>query len=253
MPLKEVTERDFLRLFSSVGIAVDIVWLRLKTHTPKHTSAEHMDALYSYFDSIENSGLDGLIITGAPVEQLNFEEVTYWPELTGIFDWARTHTRSTIYICWGAQAGLYHHYGIPKYPLPTKMFGIFQQQILLPRHPLFQGYDKSLMMPHSRHTGICLTDFEGHPELQIAAVSPESGVSIVIGNEGKEVFITGHIEYDAHTLDTEYRRDQALGRTDVELPVHYYPNDNPHEEPLFVWKDDAIKLYQNWLKCLLEP
>ena len=250
MPLKEVTERDFLRLFSSVGVTVEVIWLRLRTHTPKHTSTEHMDALYTYFDEIEGNQLDGLVITGAPVEQLAFEEVTYWQELTQIFDWARVHTCSTIYICWGAQAGLYYHYGIPKYPLPTKMFGIFQQTILLPHHPLFRGFGKFLMMPHSRHTEIKATDIVRNKDLQIAATSQETGVSIVMGREGREVYVTGHIEYDAHTLDTEYRRDQTIGRTDVGLPRNYYPKDNSNETPPFTWEKDAISLYRNWIEHL---
>ena len=250
MPLKEVTEYDFLRLFSSSVVSVKIIWLRLRTHIPKHTSCEHMEAFYSYIEEIEGNCLDGLIITGAPVEQLNFEAVTYWPELAGIFDWAQTHTISTVYICWGAQAGLYYHYGVPKYPLATKKFGIFTQQIHLPFHPLFEGFGKSLDMPHSRHTEVREADIASVNGLQIAATSPESGVSIVIGKGGKEVFITGHIEYNRLTLDTEYRRDQAIGRTDVGLPLHYYPNDNSSELPAFTWKKDAVRLYQNWMTYL---
>ena len=248
MPLKEVTERDFLRIFGSMPHLVEIHWMRLRSHVPKHTSAEHMDALYEYFDELSEVP-DGLIVTGAPVEQLDFEQVTYWPELCAIFDWARRSVKSTIYVCWAAQAGLYHHFGVPKYPLPSKKFGIFRQKLLV-ESPLFDGFGRELMMPHSRHTEIRRDDILAHPELTLAVDSDETGPSIVTACDGREIFITGHWEYATDTLDTEYRRDMQKGRTDVGLPLNYYPNDNPQNSPVDTWHEATLQFYRNWLERL---
>ena len=248
MPLKEVTERDFLRILSRMPQPVEIHWMRLRSHVPKHTSAEHMDALYEYFDELSEVP-DGLIVTGAPVEQLDFEQVTYWPELCAIFDWARRSVKSTIYVCWAAQAGLYHHFGVPKYPLPSKKFGIFRQKLLV-ESPLFDGFGRELMMPHSRHTEIRRDDILAHPELTLAVDSDETGPSIVTACDGREIFITGHWEYATDTLDTEYRRDMQKGRTDVGLPLNYYPNDNPQNSPVDTWHEATLQFYRNWLERL---
>ena len=250
MPLKEVTENDFLRLFSGIEREVSIVWLRLRSHTPKHTSSAHMDALYTYIDELSSDALDGLIITGAPVEQLAFEDVSYWPELTQFFDWSRVHVRSTIYICWAAQAGLYHHYGIPKYNLPKKKFGIFNQEIVWSGCYLFKGFGRHFPMPHSRHTEIRREDIEKVKSLAIASESKESSVSIVVGRDGHEIFVTGHMEYAADTLHTEYMRDLGK-RDDVDLPEHYYDNDDWRRPPLVTWQESTLLFYQNWIAYLL--
>ena len=225
MPLKEVTERDFLRIMGRMPHPVEIHWMRLRSHVPKHASPEHMDALYEYFDELETAP-DGLIVTGAPVEQIDFEQVTYWPELCEIFDWARTTVKSTIFVCWASQAGLYHHYGVPKYPLPSKKFGIFRQKLLV-ESPLFGCFGRELVMPHSRHTEIRREDILAHRDLTLAVDSEETGPSIITAHDGREIFITGHWEYATDTLDTEYRRDMKKGRTDVGLPENYYPEDDP--------------------------
>lgn len=246
MPLKEVTERDFLRIFGRMPHPVEIHWMRLRSHVPKHASPEHMDALYEYFDELETAP-DGLIVTGAPVEQIDFEQVTYWPELCEIFDWARTAVKSTIFVCWASQAGLYHHYGVPKYPLPSKKFGIFRQKLLV-ESPLFDGFGRELMMPHSRHTEIRREDILAHRDLTLAVDSEETGPSIVTARDGREIFITGHWEYATDTLDTEYRRDMKKGRTDVGLPENYYPEDNPLNPPVDTWHEATILFYKNWIK-----
>jgi homoserine O-succinyltransferase len=220
--------------------------MKLKSHTPKNTPIEHMMMFYRDFESMRNEKFDGMIITGAPVEQLNFEDVTYWDEMTDIFAWARTHVTSTLYICWAAQAGMYYHYGIPKYPLTKKMFGIFPQHTLEPQLPIFRGFDDVFQMPHSRHTEVHREDILANPDLKLIAESPDSGVSIVMAREGREFFITGHLEYAPNTLDTEYRRDKDI-RDDVDLPKHYYLNDDPEKGPLVTWRAHANLLYANWI------
>ena len=248
MPLKEVTEGDFLRIFSSLPQPVEIHWMRLRSHVPKHTSAEHMDALYEYFDELKTVP-DGLIVTGAPVEHLDFEQVTYWPELCAIFDWARRSVKSTIFVCWAAQAGLYYHFGVPKKPLPSKKFGIFRQKLLV-ESPLFAGFGATMMMPHSRHTEIRREDILSRLELTLAADSDETGPSIVMANDGREIYITGHWEYATDTLDTEYHRDMEKGRTDVGLPQNYYLDDNPQKPPVDTWHEATLQFYRNWTKFL---
>lgn len=259
MPIKITTETDLIRVLSNTPLQLELVFMKIKSHTSKNTPVEHMQAFYRDFDILRHEKFDGMIITGAPVEHLEFGDVTYWQEMTDIFDWARTHVTSTLYICWAAQAGLYYHYGVPKYPLPRKMFGIFPQTPLLPRLPIFRGFDDVFYMPHSRHTEIHRKDIEavggsacsqGRSEssspLTIIAESSESGVSIVMAREGREFFITGHLEYSPLTLDTEYRRDLGKGLP-IDLPQHYYKGDNPDLGPLVTWRAHANLFFTNWL------
>ena len=246
MPLKITTETDLVRLLSNTPLQLEISFMKLQSHTPKNTPIEHMMMFYRDFKEMRNEKYDGMIITGAPVEQLEFEDVTYWDEMAEIFSWAKTHVTSTLYICWAAQAGLFYHYGIPKYPLDKKMFGIFPQYTLNPRLPIFRGFDDIFQMPHSRHTEIHKEDILNNPNLTLIAESPDCGVSIVMARNGREFFITGHLEYSADTLDKEYRRDKDI-RDDVELPKHYYRNDNPELEPLVTWRAHANLFYSNWI------
>ena len=234
MPLKITTETDLVRL------------LKLKSHTPKNTPIEHMMMFYRDFESMRNEKFDGMIITGAPVEMMPYEQVSYWDEITDIFTWARNHVTSTLYICWAAQAGLYYYYGVPKYPLDKKMFGIFEQRILKPELPIFRGFDDTFMMPHSRHTEILRDDILSKEELDLVVDSDDSGVCIVMARGGREFFITGHMEYAPNTLDKEYRRDKDT-RSDVELPLHYYRNDNPEQPPVITWRAHANLFYSNWI------
>ena len=246
MPLKITTETDLIRLLSNTPLQMEISFMKLQSHTPKNTPIEHMMMFYRDFSSMRDEKFDGMIITGAPVEQLEYEDVSYWDEIQAIFAWARTHVTSTLYICWAAQAGLYYHYGIPKYPLSKKMFGIFPQRTLDPQLPIFRGFDDRFMMPHSRHTELHRDDILACPDLKLIAESDESGVSIVMAREGREFFITGHLEYAPNTLDTEYRRDVGI-RDDVELPRNYYVDDNPKNPPLVTWRAHANLLYNNWV------
>ena len=248
MPLKITTETDLIRLLSNTPLQLEISFMKLKSHTPKNTPIEHMMMFYRDFAEMRKEKFDGMIITGAPVEQLEFEDVTYWDEMTDIFSWARTHVTSTLYICWAAQAGLYYHYGIPKYPLQKKMFGIFPQRTLEPQLPIFRGFDDVFQMPHSRHTEIHRDDILRNPDLTLIAESPECGVSMVMARNGREFFITGHLEYAPDTLDREYRRDRDV-RDDVELPRHYYFHDDPDQRPMVTWRAHANLLYNNWINC----
>ena len=246
MPLKVTTETDLIRLLSNTPLQLEISFMKLKSHTPKNPPIEHMMMFYRDFEEMRQEKYDGMIITGAPVETLNFEDVNYWDEMTSIFAWARTHVTSTLYICWAAQAGLYYYYGIPKYPLPKKMFGIFPQHTLQPQLPIFRGFDDVFQMPHSRHTEIHRDDILACPELSLIAESPECGVSMVMARGGREFFITGHLEYAPDTLDKEYKRDKDV-RDDVELPKNYYRDDNPANSPLVTWRAHANLLYSNWV------
>lgn len=246
MPLKITTETDLIRLLSNTPLQLEISFMKLKSHTSKNTPIEHMLMFYRDFEQMRNEKYDGMIITGAPVETLDFEEVTYWDEMRDIFQWARTHVTSTLFICWAAQAGLFYYYGIPKYPLPKKMFGIFPQYTQDPTLPIFRGFDDVFQMPHSRHTEVHREDILAHPDLKLIAESPDSGVSMVMARGGREFFITGHLEYAPDTLDKEYRRDKDI-RDDVELPRHYYLNDNPDNHPLVSWRAHANLLYNNWI------
>ncbi|MFC2700394.1 homoserine O-succinyltransferase [Segatella oris] len=246
MPLKITTETDLVRLLSNTPLQLDICFMKLKSHTPKNTPVEHMMMFYKDFCELSKQKFDGMIITGAPIETMDYEDVEYWSEIQNIFNWARTHVTSTMYLCWGAMAGLYHFYGIPKYLLKKKMFGIYRQHTLAPTLPIFRGFDDSFTMPQSRHTEVRREDIEAHPELEIIAESPESGVSIVMARGGREFFITGHLEYAPDTLDREYRRDRDT-RDDVEQPVNYYKNDNPAEAPMVSWRAHANLFYNNWI------
>lgn len=246
MPLKITTETDLIRLLSNTPLQLEISFMKLRSHTPKNTPIEHMMMFYRDFEQMRNEKYDGMIITGAPVESLDFEEVTYWDEMKDIFSWARTHVTSTLYICWAAQAGLYYHYGIPKYPLEKKMFGIFPQVPLEPQLPIFRGFDDVFQMPHSRHTELHREDILANPQLTLIAESPDCGVSMVMARNGREFFITGHLEYAPNTLDKEYKRDKDI-RDDVDLPKNYYRDDNPANEPLVTWRAHANLLYSNWI------
>lgn len=246
MPLKITTETDLVRLLSNTPLQMEIFFMKLKSHTSKNTPIEHMMMFYKDFDVLKAEKFDGMIITGAPIEQMKFEDVEYWDEIKDIFAWATTHVTSTMYICWAAQAGLYFHYGIPKYPLPKKMFGVFKQYPLDLRQPIFRGFDDVFFMPQSRHTEVRKADIEADNRLTILAESPESGVSIVMARGGRQIFITGHLEYSPRTLDSEYKRDCGK-RDDVELPKNYYRNDNPANEPLVTWRAHANLLFSNWI------
>ncbi len=246
MPLKITTETDLIRLLSNTPLQIEVSFMKLKSHTPKNTPIEHMMMFYRDFEVLRHEKFDGMIITGAPVETLSFEQVNYWDEMQDIFRWARTHVTSTLFICWAAQAGLYFHYGIPKYPLPKKKFGVFRHYPLMPQLPIFRGFDDTFCMPHSRHTEIHRDDVLAHPDLTLIADSDECGPSIVMARGGREFFITGHLEYAPNTLDKEYRRDRDV-RTDVDLPYNYYRDDDPSKPPLVTWRAHANLLYSNWI------
>ena len=225
---------------------LDITFMKLKSHTPKNTPIEHMMMFYKDFEELRQRKFDGMIITGAPVEQLHFEDVTYWNEISEIFEWSKTHVTSTLYICWAAQAGLYYHYGIPKYPLDKKMFGIFKQQALNTQLPIFRGFDDEFFMPHSRHTELRREDILQNPALELIAEGDESGVSMVMARDGREFYVTGHLEYAPNTLDNEYRRDLGK-RDDVDMPVDYYRDNDPGKEPVVRWRAHANLMFSNWI------
>ena len=246
MPLKVTTETDLIRLLSNTPLQIEINFMKLHSHTPKNTPIEHMKMFYKDFSVLSEQKWDGMIVTGAPIEQMAFEDVEYWQEITGIFDWARTHVTSTLYICWAAQAALYHFYQVPKHPLEKKRFGIFPQTPLDPLLPIFRGFDDMFMMPHSRHTEVWRSDIDKVDALRIIAEGPESGVSMVMAREGREFFITGHLEYAPDTLDKEYKRD-AGKRDDVELPKNYYRDNDPTKGPLVTWRSHANLLFNNWI------
>lgn len=246
MPLKITTETDLVRLLSNTPLQIELSFMKLCSHTPKNTPVEHMKAFYKDFELMSDERFDGMIITGAPVEQMPFEEVSYWNEVSAIFDWARTHVTSTLYICWAAQAGLYHHYGVPKHDLPHKMFGIFEHTVNRPLLPIFRGFDDVFYVPHSRHTEIRREDIERCPELDILSESPEAGVYMVMARGGREFFVTGHSEYSPYTLDGEYKRDLAKGLP-IDMPRNYYRGDDPSQPPLVRWRAHANLLFSNWL------
>ena len=248
MPLKITTETDLIRLLSNSPLQIEVSFMKLKSHTSKNTPIEHMKAFYRDFASMREERFDGMIITGAPVEHLEFEDVNYWSEITEIFDWTRTHVMSTIYICWAAQAGLYHHYGVPKYPLEKKMFGIFEHHVTegFSHLPIFRGFDDVFYVPHSRHTEVRREDIDKCKDLQVVSESDESGVHIVMARGGREIFVTGHSEYSPYTLDGEYRRDLGKGLP-IDMPKNYYRNDDPEQGPLVRWRSTANLLFSNWL------
>ncbi|MBN1159043.1 MAG: homoserine O-succinyltransferase [Bacteroidales bacterium] len=246
MPVKIATETHILRLLSNTPLQVEVTLLHTLKHTSKNTSIEHLRTFYKNFNQIRKHNYDGMIITGAPIEHLDFEQVDYWDELTEIMDWTQHHVTSTMFICWGAQAGLYHFYNIPKYPLSRKMFGVFSHRINNSRIPLVRGFDEDFLAPHSRHTEVRRTDIERISDLEIVSESMVAGVYIVKSKGGHQIFITGHSEYDSDTLRDEYERDLKKG-LQIDLPVNYFPNDDPSQPPMARWKSHANLLYYNWL------
>lgn len=246
MPIKEDTETQLLRELSNTPLQVEVTFMQLETHTSKHTSATHLNKFYCTFSDIKDKKYDGLIITGAPVEQMAFEDVNYWDELTTIMDWSKTNVTSTFHICWGAQAGLYYHYGIDKTLLDKKCFGIYKHRVLNRKVPLVRGFDDYFYAPHSRHTVVPREAIEANENLMVLAESEEAGVFIVMADNGKQIFVTGHPEYDRITLDGEYKRDLAKG-LDIEMPINYYPDNDPTKRPILSWRSHANNLYTNWL------
>ena len=246
MPLKITTETDFIRLLSNSPLQIELDFLKISCHTPKNTPIEHMEEFYKDFDTIANDYYDGMIITGAPVELMEYEDVNYWNEVTQIFNWASNHVTSTLYICWAAQAGLYHFHGVQKYELPAKMFGVFKHTLNDSSNPIFRGFDDEFFVPHSRHTEIRKEDILKVPELTLLSESNESGVYMVMARGGREFFITGHSEYSPNTLNEEYMRDKAKGM-DIEVPHNYFRNDDPAQGPLVRWRGHANLLFTNWL------
>ena len=246
MPLKVITETQIMRKLSNTPLQVEVGLLQTVSHASRNVSAEHLKAFYTSFDEVKDQHYDGLIITGAPVELLDFEKVDYWDELTAIMDWSTTNVHSTLHICWGAQAGIYHHYGVPKHTLPEKMFGVFEHRVDKPSSPLVRGFDDTFWAPHSRHTDVRREDIERNPDLEVIASSDEAGVYIAKSTDSKNFFVFGHPEYDTDTLKTEYDRDTAKGKP-CALPKHYYPNDDPAQQPRSNWRACAQLLYTNWL------
>ena len=246
MPAKIATETQLLRLLSNSPLQVEIVLLHPGTYQSRNTQKEHLDAFYETFDDVKDQRFDGLIITGAPVEHLEFEQVDYWEELTRIMDWSLTHVYSTFHICWGAQAGLYHHYGIKKYPLAEKQFGVFKHKVAKKNTMLLRGFDDEFYAPHSRHTEIRRQDIENIPELEILSESDEAGVYIVKSKRHRQIYVTGHSEYDPLTLKGEYDRDIAKG-LDISVPRNYFENDDPDKPPVVKWRAHSNLLYANWL------
>lgn len=246
MPNKIITETQILRLLGNTPLQVDVTLMHPKTHISKNTPEEHLIKFYVTFDDIRNQKFDGMIITGAPVEQLEFEEVDYWDELEQIMEWSKNHVYSTLHICWGAQAGLYYHYGIPKYTLGAKMFGVFPHTGARNYVRLLRGFDDIFYVPHSRHTEVRRKDIEKVDELEILSESDESGVYLIATKDGRQIFITGHSEYDPLTLKQEYDRDIGRG-LDIDVPKHYFPKDDPSGEPIVTWRGHSNLLFSNWL------
>jgi homoserine O-succinyltransferase len=246
MPTKETTETQILRLIGNTPVQLEFVLLHPRTHTSKNTSPEHLEQFYKTFDDVRNEKFDGLIITGAPVEQMDFEDVYYWDELKQIMEWSNENVTSTLHICWAAQAGMYHHFGVKKYPLDTKMFGVFPHVTSKQNVKLMRGFDELFWVPQSRHTEVRREDIEKVSELEILSESPEAGVYIAGTKDGKHIFVTGHSEYDACTLKYEYDRDINKG-LEAAVPKNYYPNDDPTKEPLVSWRAHANLLFSNWL------
>ena len=246
MPLKEETELQILRSLSNTPLQIDVVFVALESHESTHTSLSHLNKFYMSFADIKEQNFDGLIITGAPVEQMEYEEVDYWPEISRIMEWSKTHVTSTLHLCWGAQAGLYYHYGIPKRALDKKMFGVYRHKVMNRKIPLVRGFDDYFYAPHSRHTEVRREDIEKHPGLTILAESQEAGVFLVINEDGSQIFVMGHPEYDRVTLHKEYMRDKEKGLP-IEKPVNYYPDDDENQKPLLQWRSHGNILYANWL------
>lgn len=246
MPTKQATECQLFRALSNTPLQIKIDLLQTSTYTSKNTPQEYMLSFYKTFDQVKSKKYDGMIITGAPVEHLEFEQVEYWNELCEIMEWSKDNVHSVFHICWAAQAGLYYHYGVPKKPLPGKMFGIYHHSVQRPKLPLVRGFDDRFLAPHSRHTEVAIADILACPKLEIVALSDIAGTYIVTANEGRQIFVTGHSEYDAMTLDAEYKRDLAKGLP-ISVPYNYYPNDDPSQIPLNTWRSHSNLLYSNWL------
>ncbi|CEI82288.1 homoserine O-succinyltransferase [Oceanobacillus oncorhynchi subsp. incaldanensis] len=246
MPEKQKTETQLLRYLGNTPLQVRISFLRMASHESKTTNQNHLDTFYKTFEEVRDKTFDGMIITGSPVEHLSFTDVDYWEELQEIMDWTNDHVTSTLHICWGAQAALYHHYGIDKHPLPKKCFGIFEHDVLTPKERLVRGFDEVFLAPHSRYTTVSLEEIENHPELQLIAVSDDAGVFLLASKDGKHIMATGHLEYMANTLKEEYERDHARG-IDTAMPENYYPNNDPEKQPKHRWKSHSSLLFSNWL------
>ncbi len=246
MPIKQDTELQLLRGLSNTPLQIDVTFLQMSSHVSKNTSASHIKKFYQTFEEIKNNNYDGMIITGAPVEKLEFEEVNYWDELITVIEWSKKHVTSTIHICWGAQAGLYYHYGIKKELLPKKLSGVYKHRVMNRKEPLVRGFDDVFMAPHSRYTQASRQQILDNPRLKVLADSDEAGIYIVLGDGGKEIFVMGHPEYDRLTLDQEYKRDIDKG-IEPDLPVNYYPDDDCNRKPLLSWRSHANNLYTNWL------
>lgn len=246
MPTKIDTETQLFRLLGNTPLQVEVELLHTKSHQSKNTAQSHLATFYKTFDDIKDQSFDGMVITGAPVEQMEFEKVEYWPELCKIMEWSKTHVHSTFHICWGAQAGLYYHFGIPKKPLKEKLFGVFPHRVERSNYILFRGFDDEFMVPHSRHTTVAREDIENCEALKIMASSEQAGVYAISTDEGHQIFITGHSEYDALTLDKEYRRDKDAGLP-ISVPVNYYPDDDDTKAPIVSWRSCAHMLFANWL------
>lgn len=246
MPIKQDTELQLLRGLSNTPLQIDVTFLQMSSHVSKNTSASHIKKFYQTFEEVKNNNYDGMIITGAPVEKLDFEEVNYWDELTTVMEWSKKHVTSTIHICWGAQAGLYYHYGIKKELLPRKLSGVYKHMVMNRKEPLVRGFDDVFMAPHSRYTQASRQQIIDNPRLKVLADSDEAGIYIVLGDGGKEIFVMGHPEYDRLTLDQEYKRDIDKG-IEPDRPVNYYPDDDCNRKPLLSWRSHANNLYTNWL------
>ncbi|MBQ4518554.1 MAG: homoserine O-succinyltransferase [Clostridia bacterium] len=246
MPTKIETETQLARLLGNTPLQVELTLLHTESYKSKNVAEEHMLAFYKTFAEVKDETFDGMVITGAPVEQMPFEDVIYWDELCQIFEWTKTHVTSTFHICWGAQAGLYYHYGVPKYPLDKKLFGVYPHKVEHKSSILFRGFDDEFMAPHSRHTEIRREDVEKVPELKILSSSEEAGLYVISTKRGRQIFVTGHSEYDAGTLNKEYVRDVKAGLP-IEVPKNYFPDDDPEKEPLVTWRSHANLLYSNWL------
>ncbi|MGM1019597.1 MAG: homoserine O-acetyltransferase MetA [Bacillota bacterium] len=246
MPTKETTETQLLRLVGNTPLQVDVTLVHMKSHVSKNTSQEYLNMFYKTFDEIRNSRFDGMVITGAPVEQLEFEDVNYWEEIRQIFEWTKTNVTSTMHICWASQAGLFHHFGVPKYRLDYKCFGVFPHSVNKPKVKLLRGFDELFYAPHSRHTEVRREDIEHIAELELLSESEEAGVYLVATRDGKQIFVTGHSEYDPLSLKWEYDRDVAKGM-DIEVPKNYFPNNDPERTPPSTWRAHANLLFSNWL------
>jgi homoserine O-succinyltransferase len=246
MPLKIVTETDFIRVLSNTPLQIELDFFYMDKHDSKNTSKEHLNIFYKTFNQIKHKRYDGLIITGAPVENLEFEHVDYWKDISKVMDWSKTNVTNTLHICWGAQAGLYHHYGIQKFPLEKKLFGVFEHQISDNKIPLFRGFDDTFPTPHSRYTQNRIADIQKHPELTLAAWSEKAGVHVVVSKNSRQIFVFGHFEYNSNTLKDEYERDLAKGLA-IDIPENYYPDDNPKAKPLVKWRANSNLFFVNWL------